>query len=156
MNRTMKWFLLGCMVSACLALCACSPATSNVVGEIGQIVLGIIPIAAASASVLLPGEAAAITAGATLAGNGINEVKQLVHDYHANPSDAALAKLTAGTNDVHVNLRQLMAAAQVKDYATQTKLTAIVNAAQQSLAAVEASINAGHSTAVAATADTGA
>ena len=150
MKRAIRWFLIGCAISACLFLCGCNPATATVVGEIETILLGIIPIAAGAAAVLLPGESAAITAGATLAANAVKAVQKVVADYHSNPSDTALAKVTAAMNDAHDNLAQLLAAAQVKDPTTAQKITGIVNAATASLAAVEATLNANHDATVAA------
>ena len=152
MIRTIRWFLIGCAISACLFLCACNPATATVVGEIETILLGIIPIVAGAASVLLPAEGPVITAAATLAANAVKAVKTLVAGYHANPTDTTLAQVTAAMNDAHDNLAQLMAAAQVKDPTTAAKLTAIVNAATASLAAVEATLNANHDATVAAAA----
>ena len=156
MTRIIKWFLIGCAISACFALCACTPATATVVGEIETIVLGIIPIAASAAAVLLPGEAAAVTAGATIAANGIKAIQGLVASYHANPSDGTLGEVTAAMTDVQGQLSQLLSAAQVKDPVIQQKLTAIVNAATTSLAAIESTLNASHSATVAAQPPTGA
>ncbi len=149
-TRFIKGFLFGLAIVMVLMACGCTAASATVVGEIEQILLGIIPIASAAASVLLPGEASAITAGATLAANAVNTVKTLVAGYHANPSDTTLAKVTAAMTDAQTNLAQLLASAQVKDPTTAAKLTAVVNAATSSLAAVEASINAAHPVTVAA------
>lgn len=148
-QRFFKFFFWGFIASACLLMCACSQ-VGAVFTELENIVLGIIPIAAGLAGALLPAESALITSVATEAANAIKALQKVQASYQANPSDTTLAKVTAAITDVNQNLAQLMQAAQVKDPTTAAKITAIVQAAQLSLAAVESSINATHASTVAA------
>jgi hypothetical protein len=149
MNRK-TLILLGCVLSLVLFSCSCTLNPAQVVSEIATIIGGLIPIIAAAGSVLLPGEAAAINAGVAIVTAGLKALENLVSGYHASPSDAALAKVTAAFADVQANLTELEAAARVQDPATQRKLLAIVSAATQSLAALESSMAATHPAAVAA------
>lgn len=149
LKRFLKFYLIGLMFCGVLFLCACSSNEASIVNEIGTIITGILPIVTGVASVLLPGEAIAITAAATIASNGIKAVENLIHGYKAAPGAETLAQVQAGFTDAQANLAQLMAAAQVKDPTTQAKITAIVTAATQSLAAIESSMLAKHPATVA-------
>ncbi len=152
-NRNRKIMLLVSVLYLCVFMVGCgglAAGAGNVINEIAVIVGGLIPVAAAFGDVLLPTEAVAINAGATLAQKGIKALEGVIADYKANPSDTTLQKVTAAMTDVQSNLLQLEQAAAVKDPVAQAKVTAIVNAAQQSLAAVESSIAANHPKVVAA------
>jgi hypothetical protein len=116
---------------------ACSFNITQAVDTLIPIINGLIPIAAAAASALLPAEAAAINAAVPLVTNGLKELNQAVDSYHANPSDTALQKVADVCSDVHSNLSGLLSAAQVKNPAVQAKVTSVVNLAAQTISAVE-------------------
>jgi len=133
-----------------LSGCAINPA--QVVNEIGVIIAGILPIVAAAGAILFPGEAAAITAAQGLVAAGVAALEKLVNDYQANPSDTTLAKVTAAMADLQANLTSLEQAAAIKNAGLQKKLLAIITGAYQSLALVEAQMQAKHPAVVAAAA----
>lgn len=140
--RTRNLALLSILAGSILFLAACSPGPVQIIEQIDIIMSGLIPIVAAAASVLLPQEAAAIEAGATLVQGGLKALGDLVAQYNAAPTDSAFQQVTAAFSDIQKNLKELEDAAQVKDAATRTKINAVVQGASQSLALLEASLTA--------------
>lgn len=139
-------FLLLCLVV--LSSCGCASA-AQIIQSLGPVISGILSILATAGAAIFPAEATAITAGVGLVKSGLSGLEKLVSNYKANPTDATLSALQAGFDDVHTNLAALMAAGQVKDPKTQAKITNIVNAAAQTLAALESSMLAQHPATVA-------
>ena len=125
-------------------LCACSPSEGELINELIPVIGGIVAIAVSAFSAIDPPLAIPVTAAGTLIQNGLKALANLVSGYQSNPTDSGLEQVVAGFTDVHNNLTSLLAAAQVKDPATQAKITAGVTAATQSLALLEASIVGKH------------
>jgi hypothetical protein len=125
-------------------------ALSVLTATIIPMIEGLLPLIASATAVLLPAESAAITAAEGIAMTGLQALEKLLQEYEANPNDTTLAAFQDGVNSVHDQLNSLLAAAQVKDAKTAQKITAIVNAAFQSLATIEALIMAKHPQTVAA------
>lgn len=139
------WVVMFC--SACGQL---NPAV--VVDNVITIFAGLLPLVTAVASFVLPEDLKAIEAGAQLVQAGLEVVKNLVNDYHKNPSDGKLAAVQAAMTDVQNNLADLESAARIKDVATQRKVAAIIKATSLSLAALESTLIAEHPKAMAAAA----
>lgn len=149
---THRLFMFALFLSLCLLVlfsCGCASA-GQIISSLGPVISGILSVVASAGAAIFPAEAAAITAGVTLVTAGLSGLEKLVSNYKANPTDATLSAVQAAFNDVQTNLAALMAAAQVKDPKTQAKVTAIINAATQTLAALESSILAQHPATVAA------
>ena len=153
-DRFFRFFAWGWIATGILFMTGCAFTPNSAVQMISSVIIpmieGIIPIAAAAASVLLPAESGLITEASTLTTSGLQALKKLIDQYEANPNDTTLAAVNNALNAVHDNLAQLMAAAQVKDAKTAMKLTWIVTAAVQSLATIESLLAAKHPQTVAA------
>jgi hypothetical protein len=150
MHKAMRIAALALIVLSVLLMAGCGPNHIQLLQEMSAIIAGVTAIATSLGSVLLPGESQKITNAATTVANGIKTLEKVVSDYHSNPSDTTLAKVTAAFADVQSNLDALEQAANVKDDKTRKKLLAIDTAAYQTLALLESSINGKHQSTVAA------
>jgi hypothetical protein len=149
-RRSRNLFLLGLGIFAVIGLAGCAVNYVAAVDELLSVAIGIPPLAASLVAALLPAESTAISAGATLVANGLKALKATVDSYHSNPNDTTLQQVSDGVTAVQQNLDQLAAAAEVKDPASQAKLTAAVSAISVGLGAVEAGIYGKHPATVAA------
>ena len=131
------------LISICcftLMLCACSPNEVGAIETVITVVSGIIGIASAAGSVILPAESVLITDAASIIQNSLKSLANVVKGYQSNPNATTLQEVQAAFTDLQNNLPQLLTAAQVKDPATAAKLTAAVNAVAQTIAVIEVSV----------------
>jgi len=145
-------FALAMFVTCCAASCMTSP--SAVINEVISIVSGILPIVTGVAATLLPNEAAllnSVTADSTAA---LKALQTTVAAYEANPGTTPLTDVQNAFTASQTNLTTLLEAAKVKNPATNTKITAIVNGVLLTISMLESQILAKHPATVAAAAAT--
>lgn len=82
-------------------------------------------------------QAAAIQAASAQATTDLQLIQDLVAQYKANPTASTLQKIQAAIADAQTNLEAILAAAHIKDPATQAAITAAVGLAMTTLLAIE-------------------
>lgn len=143
-NRTCNLLALAAAYFVALFAAGCTPGPAEMVNELSVTIAGLIPIAASVLAVLFPGQLAAFEAAAGLVTTALTVLEKLIKDYQGAPSQSGLDKVAAGFADVQQNLSALMNACKIEDSKTQAKVTAVVTAAQQSLALLEANLFGHH------------
>jgi len=137
-----KWKLLWPLLllfSLVLFCCACGVNPTATIEGLIPLVSAILGIAGTTAETILPAESSLIQVAVTLVTNGLGTLLTTLKTYDANKSaSGAFAAVQDAFNAVHSNVQQLLTACQVKNPATTTKLTAVVNSVTQVLSTLEA------------------
>jgi hypothetical protein len=114
----LKLAIITVLLGAALAVPSCTP--PSWVGEAESIAKVSLPIVEGVATIVGAGPAV------TQVVNDINLLITLFESYQAEPAATTLQKIQAGLATVQADLNQIMPAAGIKDPATESKVTAIL------------------------------
>ena len=130
----MKRAILGVLLASVLWLEGCTiPAWVNTVESVAEVAA---PIAASLIDVADPALAPVVT----LIDNGFNALVTTLDTYKASPTATHLQAVQAAFEAVNNNVTQLESAAQIKNPATDTKVTAIVQLLTQAVTEIAAQV----------------
>ena len=130
----MKRAILGVLLASVLWLEGCTiPAWVNTVESVAEVAA---PIAASLIDVTDPALAPVVT----LIDNGFNALVTTLDTYKASPTATHLQAVQAAFEAVNNNVTQLESAAQIKNPATDTKVTAIVQLLTQAVTEIAAQV----------------
>jgi len=130
----MKRAILGVFLASLLWFEACTiPAWVNTVESVAEVAA---PIAASLIDVADPALAPVVT----LVGNGFNALVTTLDTYKASPTATHLQAVQAAFEAINNNVTQLESAAQIKNPATDAKVTAIVQLLTQAVTEIAAQV----------------
>jgi hypothetical protein len=128
----MKRAILATILASVLCLSACAiPAWVNTAESIAEVG---VPIAASLVDVIDP----ALAPAATLIEDGFSALVKTFDTYKASPTATNLQAVQAAFNAVDTNVAQLESAAQIKNPATDTTVTKVVNLLSQAVTEIGA------------------
>jgi hypothetical protein len=130
----MKRVILGILLASVVWFEACTiPAWVNTVESVAEVAA---PIAASLIDVADP----ALAPTVTLIDNGFNALVTTLDTYKASPTATHLQAVQAAFAAINNNVAQLESAAQIKNPATDTKVTAIVQLLTQAVTEIAAQV----------------